>query len=328
MPPANHNRDLTLAYVTFRPNPKLEWWLDSLQWQADEIGAWPLIKRIVIVTPHKLDGDLVSRLILSPEFHFKDVAITWPCPGVWQGPHRLTKADYFDVANARNTAIALAPTSHIVFSDDLSVLMPGWLQQVVDALNSDELSRKIVCGAYRKVNKLNVVDGKVASFEDHPPGIDHRTLLVRGSEPQPCRGQWAFGCSLMAPIEALLSVNGYDQDTASLGYEDVVLGQMLEKRGHEFVFAPRMMTYESEELHHDASNSRYIRWDPGVSPNDKSHAMLNLVANGRTYAPNYYGESGLRGLREHVLRGGEFPIIRNPQHEWFTGTALKDLPLE
>ena len=316
MSSANHNRDLTLAYVTFRPNPKLEWWLDSLNKQADELHAWPLIKRIVIVSPHKITAAPVCSYV-----------ITRPCPGVWQGPHRLTKADYFDVANARNTAIALAPTSHIVFSDDLSVLMPGWLQQVVDALNSEELSRKIVCGAYRKVNKLNVVDGKVASFEDHPPGVDHRTLLVRGSEPQPCRGQWAFGCSLMAPIEALLSVNGYDQDTASLSYEDVVLGQMLENRGHEFVFAPRMMTYESEELHHDPSNPRYLRWDPGVSPNDMSHRMLQMLKDGRNWAPNYYPWP-LREMRQRILAGEPFPIVQNPQHHWFTGHRLQELPLE
>lgn len=327
MPPVSHNRDLTLAYVTFRPKPQFKWWIESLAWQAKDIGFNHPIRQIIVVSPHADSSEFDDEAFDCLPFACR-VKVVEPCPGVWQGPHRLTKADFFDVANARNTAIALAPTSHIVFSDDLSVLMPGWLQQVVDAINSDDLSRKIVCGAYRKVNKLEVEDGYVRGFHPHLPGIDHRTQIYMGSDPTPCRGQWAFGCSLMAPIEALLSVNGYDQDTASLGYEDVVLGQMLEKRGHEFVFAPCMMTYESEELHHDASNPRYIRWDPGVSPNDKSHAILNLVANGRTYAPNYYGKHGLRGLRSHVLRGGEFPIIRNPQHEWFTGLPLKDLPLE
>ena len=316
MPLATHSRDLTLAYVTFRPNPKLEWWMDSLRWQADEIGAWPLIKRIIIVSPHLTRGRWDVDCMFVP-----------PCPGVWQGPHRLTKADFFDVANARNTAIALAPTSHIVFSDDLSVLMPGWLQQVVDALNSEDLSRKIVCGAYRKVNKLEVEDGYVRGFHPHLPGIDHRTQIYTGSDPTPCRGQWAFGCSLMAPVEALLSVNGYDQDTASLGYEDVVLGQMLEKRGYEFVFAPRMMTYESEELHHDPSNPRYLRWDPGVSPNDMSHRMLQMLKDGRNWAPNYYPWP-LREMRRRILAGEPFPIVQNPQHHWFTGHKLQDLPLE
>lgn len=313
---------LTLCYVTFRRNPKFEWWADSLIRQVAGT-QYPRPKVVVIAfDPTAIDQDALWRVKNAG----MDVQVSEPMPSVWQGKHRLTKADYFDVACARNAGICLADTSHLCFCDDLSVLMPGWYEQVTACLRDSVLGGKVVCGAYQKVNQLTVACGEVRSFQVLPPGLDHRIGLVAGNEPSPCRGQWAFGCSLLAPVEAFLSVNGYDQDTSGMGYEDVVLGQMLEQSGWEFVFAPRMMTWESEELHHDPSNPRFLRSDPGQSPNDKSHAILNLVKGGRRYAPNYYGEAGLRGLRSRVLAGEPFPVIQVPQHEWFSGVQLSSLP--
>lgn len=316
---------LTLCYVTFRNNPKFEWWADSLIRQLVQKQDYvEQIKRIVVVAfkPSAIDADALWRL----KARGLDVLVTKPMPSVWQGEHRLTKADYFAASNARNTGICLAPTSHICFADDLSVLMPGWLDQVMQALNSSDLQNKVICGAYRKVNKMNVKFGVVESFEDHPPGSDQRLRYVTGDGPHPCKGEWSYGASIMLPMRALLEVNGYDSDCDSLGFEDAVLGRMLEKRGWQFVFDPRMMTWESEELHHDSSNPRFIRWDPGKSPNDKSHAILALLDAGRNRAPNYFGEAGIAGLRERILAGEPFPVIQVPQHEWFTKLPLSELP--
>lgn len=316
---------LTLCYVTFRSNPKFEWWADSLIRQLANFSyKLDQIQRVVVVAfkPEAIDKDAIWRL----KQRGLEVVVTKPMPSVWQGEHRLTKADFFAASNARNTGICLAPTSHICFADDLAVLMPSWLDQVMQALNSSDLQNKVICGAYRKVNKLNVKFGVVESFEDHPPGNDQRLGYVTGDGPHPCDAQWAYGASIMFPMEALLTVNGYDTDCDSLSYEDTITGKMVQSQGYHFVFAPRMMTWESEELHHDSSNPRFIRWDPGKSPNDKSHAILNLIKNGRNRAPNYYGDEGIRGLRERILRGEPFPIIKVPQHEWFTGIPLSELP--
>lgn len=316
---------LTLCYVTFRNNPKFEWWADSLIRQLTHKHDYlDQIKRIVVVAfkPSAIDADALWRL----KARGLDVLVTKPMPSVWQGEHRLTKADYFAASNARNTGICLAPTSHICFADDLSVLMPTWLDQVMEALNSSDLQNKVICGAYRKVNKMQVEYGVVKLLEDHPPGNDQRLRFVQGDGPHPCDAQWAYGCSIMFPMEALLTVNGYDTDCDGMGYEDTVTGKMVQARGYHFVFAPRMMTYESEELHHDESNPRFLRADPGKSPNDKSHAILNLVKSGRNYAPNYYGDGGIRALRLRILSAEPFPVIQVPQHDWFTGQPLSELP--
>lgn len=108
-----------------------------------------------------------------------------------------------------------------------------------------------------------------------------------------------------------------------MGYQDVVAGAMLAKHNVKFWFDPRMMTYESDELHHQPGQ-HFLRVDPGKSPNDKSHKILEMVAGGRIKAPNYFGPGGLREFRERTLRGEPFPIVQIPDREWFTGTPLSE----
>jgi hypothetical protein len=162
-------------------------------------------------------------------------------------------------------------------------------------------------------------------FEPHPSGEDIRARQTGWGVLTPCSGQWFFGCSFVAPVEAFLTINGFDTDCDSMGYQDCLAGLMLGAHGYRFVYDSRMVTYESEELHGQPGNV-FHRWDPGVSPDDKSHKILELVQGGRTKAPNYFGPEGLRGLRQHMLNGGQFPICQIPQHEWFTRKPLSSLP--
>lgn len=132
-----------------------------------------------------------------------------------------------------------------------------------------------------------------------------------------------FGCSVAMPVDAILAINGFDEDCCLLGGEDYIAGLMLEKAGYRFIYDPRMMTLESEEAHHDGSGMP--RFDKGKSPNDKSHAILNMVLGGRHVAPNYFGEGGLRALRQRILNGESFPICQVPQHDWYDGQPLSEL---
>jgi hypothetical protein len=63
--------------------------------------------------------------------------------------------------------------------------------------------------------------------------------------------------------------------------------------------------------------------DKGVSPNDKSHAALN-IANGTKYFENYY-EGGIRKMREEVLSGKPFPIVQIPDRDWYDGQLLSEM---
>jgi glycosyltransferase involved in cell wall biosynthesis len=310
---------LTIAYFTSRKEPRLDWFFNSLH---RETGGEYLGIDIVVV----------DHWFRQREYNVYDLwpyndgwgSLRWvaPKPTVWQGERRLTQTDWFAASNARNTAICLAPDGWIAFVDDVSVLTPGWLSRVREAMQHP---RRITCGAYRKVLNLQVShDANTITFDDFPAGHDNRMAHVQGDGPHPCAGNWMYGCSLVAPVEAFLQINGYPEAWCDgMGFEDCIAGIMLEKKGYSFVYDPRMLTLESEELHHQ--KPVMVRSDYGVSPNDKSHAVLNAAQQGDGWHPNYFGEEGLRGLRQRILAGEPFPIVQVPEHEFFTATPLSQL---
>lgn len=317
---------LTVAYMTSRWDPKIHWFMQSLSHEMLRAAIDYTMLSVVVVDfwhaerdlrrgPHAEMGERPNVLWQVNE-HWKHVA---PKPNVWQGEHRRTKVDWFAAANARNTALCLAPDGWIAYVDDLSVLMPGWLERVREAMKSNT----ITFGAYKKVKNLVVEDGVATSYEEFPGGIDSRWGKGSDYGPVQAAGSWLFGCSLAGPVEAFLSVNGWNESCDGLGSEDYITGINLEKKGWRFAYDRRMLTLESEELHHVGPIMK--RSDYGVSPNDKSHAILNATLHGNGWAPNYFGEGGIRALRERVLAGEPFPVCRIPEHEWFSRTRLEDL---
>jgi len=297
---------LTIAYITGRPEPMFHWFFNSLKRECSNDFSG-----IHIV--------VVDRFSETRPYQLPANAHVCPMPNVWQGKYRLTKRDYFAASNARNTALCLAPDGWITYVDDLSVLMPGWLACVREAMEEDY----IALGAYKKVLKLEVDHNGNATYEDFAPGVDSRWNSGHPDGPVPAAGSWMFGCSLAAPVEAFLKINGFDSDADSLGSEDYIAGIMLEKAGYRFMYDRRMLTLESEERHHDGS--ALPRFDKGVSPKDKSHALLKMVMNGRHVAPNYFGEGGIRAVHERVLHGEPFPIIQVPDRDWYDGQPLSEL---
>src|SRR4030095_12589600 len=180
---------LTIAYSTARRDPKLQWFLRSLH--RETRGDYTDI-RIVIIDFYALDRDKpVERF--NNDFHWLP-----PKPNPWQGPHRLTKENWFAAANARNTALCLALDGYIAYVDDLSVLLPGWLLQVRAAMSAGY----ITCGAYKKVKNLEVdKKGNVVNYTELAAGIDNR--LAHASTLTDCAGNWLYGCSCAIPVDAL-----------------------------------------------------------------------------------------------------------------------------
>jgi hypothetical protein len=310
---------LSICYFTCRLDPKIEWFVDSFAKQCEEFKLHELCDIKLVIVDFHADSRSMDWVGLKLCHYIKEFVHTTPKPTVWQGKHRLTKENWFAASNARNTAICLAPDGYIAFVDDLSVLRPGWVEAVRDAMHS----KHIVLGTYKKVKKLVVEDGLVMAWEEWPSGNDSRAGQFRGRVKFPAAGSWLFGCSLVAPVEAFLDINGFDEDCDGLSSEDYIAGIMLEKRGWEFRMDTRMMTFESEEDH---VGTGFRREDKGKSPNDKSHAILNMVLKGgRTMAPNYFGAGGIREMRAKILAGGEFPERNGPSHDWFDGQLLSEL---
>lgn len=314
---------LTVAYLTNRKDCRIEWFFQSL---ANEVArtkaSWNDFKIVVVDYWMWYDHDNSRRdefLRKASEAGCPIPVHVPPAPTVWQGPHKLTKEDHFDAANTRNTAVCYAPDGYIVYVDDLSVLLPGWLDGVLEA----QKVHYIACGAYRKVKDLVVENGRVVSFTPHPPGDDPRLKLTQFHHR--CPSNWMYGCSFAAPVEAMLMINGQPALwCAGMGYEDSVSGDALSRNGYVFRYDTRMMTYESEELH--SQNRPFRRDDPGVSPHDKSHALLDKCQGVKSF-PNDFGGgfTKLADLRRHILGGGAFPIPTEPSVEWFTGKPLSEL---
>lgn len=300
---------LTIAYLTSRKDPKYSWFLSSLCRQLDGEE----MPRIVMVDYHVSGKSEVGRTIITP-----------PKPSVWQGPHRLTKEDYFAASNARNTALCYAPDGWIAYVDDLSVLMPGWLNCIKEAMAGNY----IVCGSYRKVKKLVVENGEVKSFD---PFSDDNRLAQTKQDVMPCGGNWMYGCSVAGPVEAFLTVNGWPEDLCDgMGFEDCVMGIAMRNAGFDMRYDRRMMTLESEEHHHgEGAAFRKDDWHfengvpvrGGNGRDDKSHAVLNIAYQSKRF-PNSYD---IRELRASILAGGEFPIQKTPEHEWYSKLPLAEL---
>lgn len=316
---------VTFAYMTSRKDCRFEWWADSLK---RELGGSFGDHQIIVVDfwsqPMVKDGWKLSDVVARTRYFMQhcdapNLLVTAPKPNVWQGQYRLPKDNWFAACNARNTAFILCQNDYIVFSDDLSVILPGWWKTILE----DTRPNTIVCGAYQKVNKLVVENGNVVSFEDSPHGHDNRERHLEGRPPGPfeCGGNWMFGCSFAMPIEAALAVNGYDENCGSLSFEDVIFGVRLMNAGYQFVYDPRMKTLESEELH--AQGPVMKRTDKGQSPKDKSHAILSMAMHSK-WAPNYFGEGGLRAVRERVLDGADLPMQQVPQHDWWDGQPVAE----
>lgn len=298
---------LTIAYMTCRRNPRFEWFADSIREQLD-----PALFDLLVVDFYANERDL-AEYARSIGINAKSMT---PKPSVWQGDHRLVKENHFAAANARNTAICAAKGDYLVFADDLSVARPGWGQAVLEAARAGY----VVCGSYEKMLEMQVVKGHLVSAKQHQPGKDAR--LLHQTHVGPCHPGWFYGCSCGAPLEAFLKINGYPEIADGMGYEDAVTGMALAENGYKFVFDPRMATVESEEGHHE--DKPFIRSDPGVSPNDKSHALLNICHKAKRF-DNYFGPDGIRGLREKIQAGEPFPVAQIPEHEWFTRKPLREL---
>lgn len=310
---------ISICYVTSRMEPHIGWFFDSLHSICR--GDYSDIRVIIVdfyAQAHGewTDGHVTDRLIEFRSLcrcpNYIHVA---PKPTPWQGPFRLTKHDYFAAANSRNTGICHCPDPFIAFVDDLSVLMPDWLRRA----KASTLDGQVTCGAFRKVHNLRFGDVSGVTFEDYKAGRDPRWNYGSEYGPMPCAPQWFFGCSLVAPIEAFLQVNGYPESADGMGYEDCVTGQMIARHGYTFWYDQKLLTYEDEGAHHLAKPM--LRIDKGVSPNDKSHAFLKLLEGAK--------ESGnpfnLREMRNSTLSGVSLTYPIRQTHDWYDGMPLSEM---
>lgn len=286
---------LTICYITGRKEPQINWMIEDLGKQLhpkDEID-------LVVVDTFGRSAQALG----IPSARFKRVVVSRPKPNIWQGPHRITAKDWWANSNARNTGIVLCKTDFIAFLDDRCHLGPQWLETVRRAEHKRDA---VIVGAYDKHE-----NGKVTT--------DHR-LKQCPSGKRNCGGGWLYGCTFALPLEWCLEANGFEEGCDGLSGEDYIFGFMLENNGHRIDFMPMMfVSLERSSAHGNV----YVRLDKGTSPRDKSHAALARFRSRKRseFTPD------LRALRDHIARGGAFPIPdpKGDHRDWYDNAPIRGI---
>lgn len=292
---------LTVAFITSRVSSGLGWFLDSLA----AITPRELPMSVIVI-------DAKSYGTSKMDFHaFRNHSVTGmissPKPTIWQGPSRITRENWWAKSNALNTAICLCQTDWIAFVDDRCVLSDHWLTSIEEAMERETG----VVGSYEKRANMKVENGIIVD-EGELLGADTRTPGVYQTD------GW-YGGSGALPLEWCLAVNGLCEDVCDgLGSEDSMFGVTLRNSGFPFFYDSRMRIIEDRTPGQIDGALRRSDW--GVSPNDASHKIVEILRD-KTTSQNSFD---IRNLRDRVLSGEPFPPPSASHIHWFSGEPIAE----
>lgn len=288
---------LTVAFITSRKEPKIEWFFDSLARQAGSE-----FMNVIVVSPYDLPSD----------FDTGTFVLTKPKPTIWQGEHRITKEDWWAKSNAHNTAICLCQTDFIAFVDDRCVLTPIWLQCVKEAMEGNYA----VCGSYEKRSGMKVENGEIIDYGECL-GVDTRTQF---GYPVPTADWYGGSCAL--PLEWCLEVQGYNESYCdSLGLEDCMFGQTLKNSGFPMKFDSRMRIIEDRTPSEIEGALKRADKDVHLGQRAKSWGVVRALRNEKTSQNPF----DIRNMRARVLNGEPFPPPTGAPLDWFDQQPIKEM---
>lgn len=308
----NLPKSLTVAFLTTRQDPKLAWFIQSL------IRVCPAdIQSLVI----QFGQEFPEQLRGISEVHGGRIQFHKhpPKPSIWQGPHKLTKEEWWDKSGYINTAIALCKTEWLALLDDRCVIMPGYFEAIADAMKGEY----IVAGKYEKMYNVLVDNGKFLSGDepiDNGNKIGKDPRATGANSPRRIPGEQLFGCNYAAPVEWLLQVNGSDESTSPTGLEDCVLGMMLSRNNYPIMYDERMSIIEDRTPGVIDSYTKRCDKGPSGTQWDRSHRIL-AKTHGKLAATH---PLNLRELRDKVQAGEPFPVPEEPKTDWFDNQALSE----
>lgn len=324
------NEALSIVYSTIRPDPAFAWFADGLARQLTDVEV-----DLELVVVDGIDGPERAGLFADAIGNRFPLTYTPAKPTVFNGPHQRTARPMFAASSARNTGIVFTTKPYVVFVDDCAVLMPGWLDEALEASRH----RYVVAGAYKKHWAMVVSDGELVT-SDERVNVDVRWDAGDDRQVVPIEGGQLYGCSLGIPRDVLVDIGGFDEICDGIGGEDYQLGIRLEFAGHRLFYARSMMIVESEE-HHRGSGAAVTRVDPELDERsymsrlaefgvrqrattgrlDASHMVLDLLHGLRHVEPigNHYrlGELNPSDLGD--------TIDGLPDSFWFDRRAFSDL---
>jgi hypothetical protein len=329
----------SIVYVTHRPNPRFEWFADSLAGQLG--GDSSTVEVVVVDAHHSRERELEFAQVAGGRFPLRHVA---PKPSPYSGPYRKTTHEYSAISSARNTGLVYARSPYVVFNDDSGVLVDGWWEEVRRAASVGY----VVGGSYENRLDLDVEEGRVEDPAPRPDSldlIDSRWELGDDEALVQVAGGQLFGCGLGAPRELLLAVNGFDELCDPIGGEDINLGLRLEWSGARLFYSRRMRMIKDGARHR---SDKVVRLDRGHARGDlldeqRYMALLQRFGVGaRTFADGrldcghlcldiLYGTRTVRALGNGydlaTLTEAELEQTATgfPERYWATGEPLAEL---
>ena len=312
---------ISIGYVTCRPEPRWDWFFQSLarllrpgddlelilvDYYAQACDDWTQ-------TDVERRGKEVAAAVIDAGLAGRPVRWVPPKPTVWAGPHRLSQVNYWHVAASRNTALCYVRGDYWAMLDDRCVLQNGWMVALREAVAGNYA----VCGAYQKRTGITVKNGVIENA-GIITGKDSRVAYVKehraNAVTTPAPGSWFFGCSFGLPTEWALQVNGFAEDYCDgMGAEDTLFGSCLETIRCPILFDRRMAIVEDRTPEYLGPVMKRI--DKGKSPQDKSHRVLEVFKG----SPTSKNVCDLRALRQRVLAGQPFPPPVGPHTDWYDG---------
>lgn len=291
---------LTIAFLTGRAAPRLDWMIASL---IPQLVADDEIEILVIDMRTRRPEGLGTSA--QPHANIR-VRVESPKPTAWQGRYRLTSCDWWAKSSAMNTAFVLCDMDYIAFVDDCCRLGPKWLETV---RRGERKRKSVIAGTYDKIESGVVTP-------------DHRRVREPKGKPD-CGGGWLYGCTFALPLAWALEVNGAEEGCDGMGTEDYIFGLMLSNNGRRIDFVPDMaVTQERAEVSIPGIPSIGIRrTDKGISPADKSHSALERfrVRKSTEFSPD------LNALRAARAAGHlTWPLPDPEMRDWYDGQLIRE----
>jgi hypothetical protein len=330
--------EVSIVYVTHRPNPRFEWFADSL---ASQLGDGSEAEVIVVDGAFSPERGRELARIAGGRFELRYVA---PKPTPYSGPHRVTSRAYSAISNARNTGIVYAGAPYVVFNDDSGVLVAGWWEEVQQAARLGY----VIGGSYENRIEISVTDGRLDDEDPRADAlelIDSRWELGDDEALVQITGGRLFGCGLGAPRALLVAVNGFDELCDPIGGEDTNLGLRLEWSGARLFYSRRIRMVKDGARHRGDAVVRLDRSHAGADLLDESRYMAALASFGvgaRTFADGrldcghlcldiLYGTRAVRSLGNGydlaTLTESQLEQTATdfPERYWATGEPLAEL---
>jgi len=292
------NPTITIAYITCRSNPKIEWFFYSLNRELK--GQFKNIKIIIVdylfqFYPNERYTEFKKHYQRYENINIKHIA-PLPCPV--QGKYKISSQNFFAAGLARNSAFVACDTDYIVCIDDLSVIKEGWFKVIEWGCKNNY----VVLGSYAKVNNLTCDEhgNYTYDLDSYSKNLDSRfnNPYIKNNFATKVSGSWLYGASFGMPCKLAMQLDGFDSICNTIGSEDSEFGIRLGRLTNEIYYSKTLFSFEDDLLH--------------FVPENYSFKRISMVLTDKTLMHTKKGKNSDHAIIENVMESNNYlPFLPN-----------------